>query len=223
MADHDRSRRQQGEAHGRYSGSDQGDDRRHDERRGHGVYGYGAEEGPGYDREDRRAGGHYGAPGTVDRDDDLASPDRSRPSDRFNSGYGRHQYDRAGQPSSGYRGRVERGYRGAGGYSARLHDRGHADEGSAYAAQTDRGPHRGRGPKGYRRADSRIQEEICDILTDDPHLDATNIEIAVKEGEVTLSGTVETRAARRHAEELIEDLSGVGHVQNNLRVAQTQN
>jgi hypothetical protein len=35
---------------------------------------------------------------------------------------------------------------------------------------------------------------------------------------VTLSGHVENREAKHRAERLIEDLSGVRHVQNNLRV-----
>jgi osmotically-inducible protein OsmY len=56
------------------------------------------------------------------------------------------------------------------------------------------------------------------MLTDDPHLNAVEIEVVVKDGEVTLSGTVDSRGARRHAEDLAEQASGVKHVQNNLRV-----
>jgi hypothetical protein len=40
----------------------------------------------------------------------------------------------------------------------------------------------------------------------------------VSAGEVTLSGTVEDREAKHRSERLIEDLPGVKHVQNNLRV-----
>jgi hypothetical protein len=36
--------------------------------------------------------------------------------------------------------------------------------------------------------------------------------------EVTLTGTVESREDRRRAEDLVEQVSGVKHVQNNLRV-----
>lgn len=81
---------------------------------------------------------------------------------------------------------------------------------------------RGKGPKGYTRSDERIKEEVCDCLTDDPHLDAGEIEVQVKSGEVTLSGTVSDRPSKRHAEDLIEHLSGVKHVQNNLRVKEQQ-
>lgn len=81
----------------------------------------------------------------------------------------------------------------------------------------DRG-HRGRGPKGYKRSDDRICDEINERLTDDSWLDASDIDVKVKDGEATLSGTVENREAKHRAERLAEDISGVDHVQNNLRV-----
>lgn len=79
--------------------------------------------------------------------------------------------------------------------------------------------HRGRGPRSYRRTDTRILEDVSDRLADDPHLDASGIEVAVAEGEVTLSGTVDSRAARRHAEDLVASVPGVRQVMNGLRVA----
>jgi hypothetical protein len=80
------------------------------------------------------------------------------------------------------------------------------------------GAHRGRGPKGYKRSDERIHEDVCERLTEDPFIDASNIEVAVTEGEVTLNGTVSSRGLKRRAEDLAEMASGVAHVQNNLRV-----
>jgi osmotically-inducible protein OsmY len=80
------------------------------------------------------------------------------------------------------------------------------------------GGHRGRGPRGYRRSDDRIREDVNDRLTDDPFLDATEIEVAVSACEVTLSGTVDNRFDKRRAEDIAEQVSGVKHVQNNLRV-----
>lgn len=93
------------------------------------------------------------------------------------------------------------------------------DDYGRQARSEDRG-HRGRGPKGYQRTDERINDEVHDRLTEDPWLDASDIQVEVKAGEVTLSGHVETREAKHRAERLIEDLSGVKHVQNNLRVAE---
>lgn len=80
------------------------------------------------------------------------------------------------------------------------------------------GRHRGRGPRGYTRSDERIREDVSDRLGDDPMLDASDIEVSVSNGEVTLSGHVDSRWAKRRAEDIAEDVSGVTHVQNNLRV-----
>jgi len=77
--------------------------------------------------------------------------------------------------------------------------------------------HAGRGPRNYARSDSRIHEDVCDRLTDDPALDASEIEVAVSEREVTLSGFVHSRADKRRAEDCA-DVAGVKHVQNNLRI-----
>jgi hypothetical protein len=77
---------------------------------------------------------------------------------------------------------------------------------------------RGLGPKNYQRSDARISDDVHDRLTEDPWLDASDIVVAVNGGEVTLSGRVDCRDAKHHAEWLVEDLSGVRHVQNNLRV-----
>jgi len=76
----------------------------------------------------------------------------------------------------------------------------------------------GKGPKGYIGSDDRIKEDVCDCLTDDRHLDASAIEVQVKNGEVTLSGSVDSREAKRHAEDLAERASGVKNVQSTLRV-----
>lgn len=80
------------------------------------------------------------------------------------------------------------------------------------------GQHRGRGPKNYQRSDERIRDDVNDRLTDDYRLDASEIDVAVSGREVTLTGTVRNRADKRRAEDLAEAVSGVSHVQNNLRV-----
>lgn len=84
------------------------------------------------------------------------------------------------------------------------------------------GRFRGRGPKGYRRSDDRIREDVCDRLSDDAMLDASEIEVRVQNSEVTLEGTVSDREDKRRAETLAERCSGVDHVQNNIRVQHQQ-
>ena len=81
-----------------------------------------------------------------------------------------------------------------------------------------RNSYRGHGPKNYTRSDSRIMEDVCDRLSDDHDVDARNIDVTVNDREVTLDGTVRNRRAKRRAEDCIHDLSGVSHVQNNLRI-----
>ncbi len=82
--------------------------------------------------------------------------------------------------------------------------------------------HRGRGPKNYSRSDDRIQDDVCDRLSDDESVDASGIEVSVSEREVTLSGEVDSKQAKRAAEDCAEAVSGVNHVQNNLRVKDSQ-
>ncbi|MBY0494908.1 MAG: BON domain-containing protein [Cyanobacteria bacterium] len=76
----------------------------------------------------------------------------------------------------------------------------------------------GRGPKGYQRSDDRIREEICDCMTEDPMLDASEIEVDVRQGEVMLCGSVTSRDQKRRAEDVAERISGVRDVTNQLRV-----
>ena len=77
---------------------------------------------------------------------------------------------------------------------------------------------RGRGPRGYRRSDARVREDACELLTDDGWIDASNVEVSVQDGEVTLTGGVNSRAEKRRAEDVVAALSGVKDVHNRLRV-----
>lgn len=82
------------------------------------------------------------------------------------------------------------------------------------------GPYTGHGPQGYKRSDERILEDVNERLTQHGQLDASQIQVKVKDGEVTLTGTVNDRYAKRWAEDIIESCSGVKDVQNQLRVKQ---
>jgi hypothetical protein len=85
--------------------------------------------------------------------------------------------------------------------------------GSGYA-----GGHAGKGPRDYVRSDSRVLEDVCDRLSDDDHVDASDVTVQVAGGEVTLSGTVLDRYGKRHAEQLAASVRGVVDVHNHLRV-----
>lgn len=78
--------------------------------------------------------------------------------------------------------------------------------------------HRGKGPKGYRRSDDRIHEDVCEALTRDPDVDASEIIVHVKDAIVILDGTVPDRRMKFGAEDLIERILGIREIRNELRV-----
>jgi osmotically-inducible protein OsmY len=86
------------------------------------------------------------------------------------------------------------------------------------AHMAQRASYKGKGPRGYKRSDERIQEDVSDRLTDYEYLDASDITVTVVSGVVTLGGNVSSQWARRAAEDVAETVSGVQDIQNNLRV-----
>ncbi len=81
------------------------------------------------------------------------------------------------------------------------------------------GPYRGRGPRGYRRTDARIWEDVAERLTEHGCIDASDMEVSVENGLVTLSGTVQSRDEKRAAEDTAFTVAGVRDVNNRLTVA----
>lgn len=119
-------------------------------------------------------------------------------------GYG-HDYMRGGEALGGY------GYAEREGYTMR---RGETD--------VTRESHAGKGPRNFRRGDERIMEDVCEMLTRDADVDASDIEVSVKDGEVTLSGTVPDRRMKRRAEDVAERAAGVRDVHNRLTLASAE-
>ncbi len=117
-------------------------------------------------------------------------------------------YDRREEPYNGP-GRMEGQY--GGGMGSYMGGLGSFAGGGNYA---------GRGPKNWQRSDERIKEDINERLTEHSQIDATEIEVQVRNGEVTISGTVEDRRTKRMVEDLIEGVSGVKDVHNQLRASQ---
>lgn len=190
-----------------YSGRGQQDGRedfgRGGERRafGPGQDAWGPDERGGVGMGHRDVGGYFGF------DDDRDRYDRRGREGAF---AGADYRGVAGREPGGSYGRVEQRHLGPDERAAPAHH-------GAPSAHPRQGEHRGHGPKGYRRSDERIREDVCDRLTDDSHLDARMIEVEVKSGDVILHGTVGRREDKRRAEILAERCSGVENVQNNLR------
>lgn len=155
-----------------------------------------------FDMDDYYSGRQYTMGGVsfdrdleTDFDMDNREYNRSRFAEPYTGGqFSRSQYGRGGRYE------IDRNDHSSPGYGMR--DKGYS----------------GKGPKGYRRSDERIREDVCEALFRSPRVDASDIEVLVNEGTVTLKGTVESRLAKREAELCIENLSGVEDVQNELRL-----
>lgn len=107
--------------------------------------------------------------------------------------------------------RMPNRFRERGPYGARGYDGGHRP-----------GPYTGRGPRGYHRTDERIVEDINDRLTLSGEIDATDVSVECSDGEVTLSGTVDSRMERRTAEAIADSVPGVKDVHNELQIGRVQ-
>ena len=168
----------------------------------------GWEQGPSREREFRGERQFSGQrQGTYGTDSGQSGP-RSM---RTQEGYGGTGSERQ-QDSGGYWGQGSGGGQGIGG----------SGTGFSAAGSWMAGPHSGRGPQGYQRSDARIEEDVCEHLTHHGMLDATGIQVRVENGEVTLAGTVESRQAKRLAEDILDSISGVKDIHNQLRVQRDQ-
>jgi osmotically-inducible protein OsmY len=174
------------------------------QQQGYGSSGAQYEQG-GYGRSrygQREQGGYGGEPGRFG-----SSEWRPQESSRQRQGYGR-QYE-----SQSFDQPYPRGFQSEFGSS-----QGASRYGSGSQGYSEYGTHRGKGPKGYTRSDDRLKEVICEKLTDDPMIDASEINVEVTSQIVKLTGTVDDRSTKYDVEELIERCGGVKDIDNQLRV-----
>lgn len=136
------------------------------------------------------------------------------------SGYGRSgRYPR--EPGVGYGSSSGYGYGQSSGGMGRNPSGWRDDDragASAYGQETGQRDFRGRGPRGYTRSDERITEDLNERFTDDPYLDADDVQVSVSGGVATLSGTVEQRWMKHRAEDIADACGGVRDVRNEIRV-----
>jgi hypothetical protein len=84
------------------------------------------------------------------------------------------------------------------------------------------GPHLGKGSSLYRRPDQQLYEDICERMTQHGQLDASQIEVEVNDGEVTLTGSVADRRSKRLAEDITDSVHGVMDIHNQLQFQRRQ-
>jgi osmotically-inducible protein OsmY len=134
---------------------------------------------------------------------------------------GQGDYGLGGRSGGAYGDDDAGGYEEFGEYAARRGSESGRGAWSRFGGERARGVQglfSGRGPKGYERSDDRIREDVCDRLMDEGEVDASNLTVEVRSGEVTLEGTVDSKDAKRRAEDIAEEVPGVREVQNRLRV-----
>ena len=204
-------------------------------------FGRGREYGRGYDRDQdyerserfgRSYGRQYEDQGYRDYGRQAGGAGRTESGEGSSRMFGR-QYEDQGYPNYGRQSRAVYGQpEGGRGFEqtygqgretygqGREQSRSWTDEGRLQGFGFGQGTYAGKGPKGYSRPDDRIREDVCDRLTEDPQIDASEIEVKVSNCEVTLAGTVDSREAKHRAEDCAESISGVRNVQNNIRVQQ---
>jgi osmotically-inducible protein OsmY len=151
--------------------------------------------------------------------------------DRQSGGYGAQRYGQGQQSSFGSPGMHSGGYGSQGGFGsqggydpATYGAQGsYGQQGSEQWPQSSWGQQnrqQRRGPKGYKRSDERIKEDLSERLMHSAHLDASEVTVEVKDGKVTLEGTVPERRMKHMIEDMAEACSGVNDVENKLRVSQ---
>lgn len=113
---------------------------------------------------------------------------------------------------TGHFGRQEQGQGSFGGMGPRGEP---AWSGMGQQQQQQRYP---RGPKGYKRSDERIKEDVSDRISQMSMVDSSDVEVEVKNGEVTLTGTIPNRNMKWQLESMVESVGGVTDVHNQLRV-----
>lgn len=192
------------------------------ERQGYGRQGYRAQGyGGGYGGEyQQRGSSQYGGYGYEHGESEALGYDRDRERGHERGFLGRIEegIDRAfgndWDRDERYRGM--RGMRGD--RDMEMRDDDHPSLWDRVKGAFSGGTFSGKGPKNWTRSDERIREDVCEALTYHPHVDATEIDVVVKDAEVTLTGTVPDRGSKRLAEDIVEDVRGVKDVHNQLRV-----
>lgn len=94
-----------------------------------------------------------------------------------------------------------------------------AREGTARPAHRMAGPSRHPlAPRDIQRSDAELYEDICEALVHREDVDSSDVTVAVREGEVTLDGSVPERRMRYLIEDLAAGHPAVRDVDNRIAV-----
>lgn len=176
---------------------------------GHGRSTYGQGDG----QSGQGSAGHYGQGNYGQSGQGNYGQSGHGQSDQGSYGQGGHGQSGHGQSSQGGYGQSAYGQSGQGG-QGHYGQSGHGQSGQGSYGQG----HRGKGPRNYARSDERITEDLNERLMQDDEIDASDVEVSVSDGTVTLEGTVSQRAMKHRIEDLAEACAGVKDIENRIRV-----
>lgn len=167
-------------------------------------------------------------------DDDYRMNDYGRSSGRegqgnqWGRGQGQSQHEMGnyggghgnfGTQAGNYGGRMGGFGGGSGNYGNQGYSQSFGGQGGSDQGQTG-GRTQFRSPKGYTRSDDRIREDVCDRLGTLSGVDPSEVEVSVRDGEVTITGTVRERWQKHQIENAADAISGVKEIHNQIRVKQ---
>lgn len=119
-------------------------------------------------------------------------------------------------------GQTQGGGRGQQGFGRQGQGRGQWEAGGRKQENPSFGQYRGVGPRGYTRSDERIKEDVSHLLSDHGGIDASQIEVQVKGGEVTLAGTVPDLRMKGLVLRVLSNAPGVQQLFDQVRVAREE-
>jgi hyperosmotically inducible protein len=67
------------------------------------------------------------------------------------------------------------------------------------------------------KADSSLMQRVKAVLASDPSINGARIDVAAKDGTVTLSGEVDSGTSKDHAQQVVAQVDGVKSVDNQLK------
>lgn len=135
-----------------------------------------------------------------------------RQQSRFEEQFGREFHSQRGDYR--YERRAHDEYSQPGGPS---HPKHHADYGRQQHIN-DKKNFSGVGPKGFSVSDDTIREEVCHKLWEHDGIDASELEVEVKEGKVIVTGSLPEREMRDLVEDVCDDFVSKEKIQLQINV-----
>lgn len=142
----------------------------------------------------------------------------SEPSDEWREDYGRGGPVRSNEPERDYFFEQNASDDVDASDTAAAAERERSSAPSLKPIQVQKETFKGRGPRNYRPTDERIRERLCEVLTDHPDVDASDLVLDVECGIVQLQGSIRHAAMKDRLLAAIQDAHGVVGVVDQVQV-----